>query len=100
MLQVQSIGARRMDNIELYSEIRKLDSELHRMRLDTSDRISKIWFVMLVGFELFVFFFVFSSLDLTRRASEDSVRELRREIAAVRAQAPTQAVHLHPGTVK
>jgi hypothetical protein len=81
-----------MDNRELYSEILKLDSKLYQLRLDTSDRISKIWLVMLVGFELFVFLVFFS---LMHRASEDSVHETRGEIAAVRAQAPPQAANPH-----
>lgn len=89
-----------MDNLELYSEIRKLDLELFRLRLNASDQVSKIWLVMIVGVELIVFFVLVFGVGLMHRAYEDSVHEMHGEIMAVRAQAPPQAAHLHPGTVK
>lgn len=88
-----------MDNIELYSELRKVDSKLHSRlceldsklfssSLEVSRRIFTIWLVMLVGFELFALL----GLVFVHRSYVDSVDEARREIAALQLKAQPMAV--------
>lgn len=79
-----------MDNIELYSEIRKLDSEVSRLRWAISEKIWPIWWVMCWGF----YFFALFGLYLIHQAYVDSVHEMRREIAAMQ---PTVQPKVHFG---
>jgi hypothetical protein len=75
-----------MDNTELFSRICKLDSELFRLRLDASAWVLKICLAMFLGFYLFALF----GLYLIHQAYTDSVDEMRRELAAMHAKAPSQ----------
>lgn len=67
-----------MDNHELYSRIRDLESKHSDLRSDTFHRMFYIWMVMFVGF----YFLAFIGLCLIHQASTDAVREMRNEIAA------------------
>ena len=85
-----------MDHRELYSEIRECHSKIFKLDSDVSDRIFKIWLVMLLGFELFAIF----GLCLIHRAYIDSVDEMHREIAALQSKASPQAARLHASGVR
>lgn len=84
MLLVEANIGDAVDNPELYLRVRELESELFRSGMDTRDRIFKIWFVMLVGFEIIAL----CGLCLIHVAYVESVQETRREIASLQLKVP------------
>ena len=79
-----------MDNIELYSEIRKVDLNLFALRSNVSDRIWKIWLVMFLAF----YFFTLFGLYLIHRAYADAVEEMQHELAAMHLSSSLQGEHV------
>lgn len=83
-----------MDNIQLYSKICNLDSQIFDLPLDLLGRFRNIWFVMFLGF----YFLAFFGLCLIYEANTSAVREMRHEIAAMQSgPPPKERLHAVPG---
>ena len=85
-----------MDNLELYSRVRELESELRQAKEDSRDGIFRIWLVMLVGVQLVAMF----GLSVVRAARVESIQEVRRQIAGLQLKPSAPKRRVGSGIVR
>jgi hypothetical protein len=74
-----------VDNVELYSQICKLDSSVFKLHLDVMGRFWRVWFVMFLAF----YFFTLTGLYVVHRECAEAVQEMRHEMTAAMHSSPS-----------